>query len=387
MKHLKATIDLLEELVAFPTISSDSNLAMIDHLANRLEAASADVEIFCDDTGQKANLFATLGPQIDGGIMLAGHSDVVPAVGQNWTSDPFKLREQDAKLYARGACDMKGFIAACVALAPRFAMQDLSRPIHFAFTYDEEVGCFGAQSLVEVLQQRDTKPGIAIVGEPTSMRVIEGHKGCFEYTTRFSGLEGHGSEPEKGVNAVEYAARFITHLLDLKGQMPKRAPADCRFDPPWTTLSTGTIKGGIARNVIAGEAFVEWEMRPVQLSDAEFVKKDLNRYCKQELLPQMRSVYSGSTIETEIVSEVQGLHPATKNEARELVTELTGGNDTALVAFGTEAGLYQNLDMDVIVCGPGSIDQAHKPDEFVAIEQIENCVNMLQRLGNRLEAE
>lgn len=383
-QQLDNTVSLLERLIAFPTISERSNLEMIVHLAQRLEDAGARVEIYHDETGKKANLFATLGPNVDGGIVLSGHTDVVPVAEQTWSSDPFEMREEDGRLFGRGTCDMKGFIAAAVTMAPQFSEAVRDRPLHFAFTYDEETGCFGARALVDSLKARGIRPGVAIIGEPTSMRIIEGHKGCFEYTTHFHGLAGHGSSPDRGVNAVEYAARYITRLLDLKDQLRARAPADSRFDPPWTTINTGGLQGGVAHNVIASQATLDWEMRPVQISDAEFVKADLNAYCEDVLLPAMRAVHPEAEITTETIGEVQGLEPADENEALEIVSELTGSNGADVVPFGTEAGIFQDYGMSAVVCGPGSIEQAHKADEYVEINQLDQCLGMMERLAAKL---
>jgi acetylornithine deacetylase len=269
---LDDTKALLGELVAFPTVSSDSNLAMIAHLAGRLESSGARVDIHLDPSGQKANLFATIGPDTDGGIVLSGHTDVVPVTDQEWTTDPFEMVERDGRLYGRGTCDMKGFIAAAVIMAPRLTEAVRDRPLHFAFTHDEEIGCIGARALAETLREKGLRPSVAIIGEPTSMRIVEGHKGCYEYSTHFTGLEGHGSAPGRGVNAVEYAVRYVARLLELKEALKARAPARSRFDPPWTTINTGALTGGHAHNVIPGKARVDWEMRPVQAGDADFVK-------------------------------------------------------------------------------------------------------------------
>ena len=380
------TVALLHDLIAFPTVSEMSNLDMIAYLAHVLETHGARVDIFHDEIGHKANLFATIGPEVDGGIVLSGHSDVVPVAEQDWASDPFELIEHDGHLYGRGTCDMKGFIAAATAMAPVFAEQVRDRPLHFAFTYDEEVGCFGAQALVDSLKAKGIRPGVAIIGEPTSMRIIEGHKGCYEYTTHFSGLAGHGSAPDRGVNAVEYAARYINRLLALKDALRDRAPNDSRFDPPWTTINTGSVKGGVAHNVIASNASIEWEMRPVQASDAAFVKDDLRQYCRDVLLPAMQSICPDANIVTEVIGEVDGLEPAEKNEAKAILMELTGANGAALVPFGTEAGIFQQYGMSAVVCGPGSIDQAHKPDEYVSLDQLQQCLDMLGRLGTKLAA-
>ncbi|MRU14599.1 acetylornithine deacetylase [Roseovarius sp. A21] len=382
--QLSDTVALLGELIAFPTVSELSNLDMIAYLAHQLESAGATVDIFHDEIGHKANLFATIGPETDGGIVLSGHSDVVPVAEQDWVSYPFEMIEHEGRLYGRGSCDMKGFIAAATAMAPYFADQVKDRPIHFAFTYDEEVGCFGAQALVDSLKRKGIRPGVAIIGEPTSMRIIEGHKGCYEYTTHFCGMAGHGSAPDRGVNAVEYAVRYVNRLLELKDELRARAPSGSRFDPPWTTINTGSLKGGVAHNVIASNATLEWEMRPVQAADAQFVKDDLRRYCEETLLPAMRAICPEAEITTEVIGEVEGLEPADLNEAKDILMELTGANRADVVPFGTEAGIFQSYGMSAVVCGPGSIDQAHKPDEYVSIDQLQQCVDMLGRLGNKL---
>lgn len=382
---LQTTKDILADLIAFPTVSANSNLDMIAYLASRLEDCGADVLQFTDPSGKKANLFATLGPQKDGGIVLSGHSDVVPATDQNWTSDPFKMIERDGRLYGRGSCDMKGFIASTIAMAPIFANAVQDRPLHFAFTYDEEVGCLGAAHLAQSLHDIGIRPSVAIIGEPTDMRIIEGHKGCFEYTTRFQGLEGHGSAPDLGVNAVEYAARYVSYLLDLKEQLRDMAPPASAFEPPWTTVNVGAVQGGSVHNVIAPKARVDWEMRPVQASDADFVKSRLHAYCHEVLLPKMLAVYPEASIETQVVGEVDGLFPTLENEAKKILTELTGAQGAHLVPFGTEGGIFQGLGMNVVICGPGSIQQAHKADEYVAIDQLERCNDMLLKLSKKLD--
>ncbi len=381
---LDDTIETLGTLIGFPTLSEASNLHMIAYLANRLEDAGAKVHIFRDATGQKANIFATIGPEVDGGIVLSGHSDVVPVADQDWASDPFLMHEADGRLFGRGSCDMKGFIAAALTMAPIFAERITTRPIHFAFTYDEETGCFGARALVNSLRALELRPALALIGEPTSMRIIEGHKGCYEYTTRFSGLAGHGSGPDRGVNAVEYAVRYVNRLLELKDALRARTPANSRFDPPWTTINTGALIGGVAHNVIPSTAQVDWEMRPVQLADARFVKEDLHAYCQSVLLPLMRAVHPDADITTEVIGEVEGLEPADENEAKDIFMELTGANAADVVPFGTEAGIFQTFGMSAVVCGPGSIEQAHKADEYLAIEQLDQCLGMLDRLSTRM---
>ena len=381
---LEQTIATLGDLIAFPTVSTDSNLEMIGYLARHLSAAGARVDVYRDASGTKANLWATLGPDVEGGIVLSGHTDVVPVADQDWTGDPFVMEERDGKLFGRGTCDMKGFIACCLTMAPVLAERITDRPLHFAFTHDEETGCIGAGHLVAELKRRGVRPSVAVIGEPTEMRVVEGHKGCCEYTTHFVGLEGHGSAPDAGVNAVEYAGRYAARLLELKERLKPRAPATSRFEPPWTTINVGSIAGGTAHNIIAGKASVTWEMRPVTAPDADFVKSDLATYITGTLLPAMQAVHPEASITTETVGEVAGLEPMDHNAARALVAELTGANAAHVVPFGTEAGLFQELGLDAVVCGPGSIDQAHKPDEFVAIDQLAACLQMLERLGEKL---
>lgn len=384
MTFLSETQRILGDLIGFPTISTDSNLDMLNYIREYLEPLGARVELFQDASGKKANLFATLGPDVDGGIILSGHADVVPVADQQWTTDPFVMDARDGKLFGRGACDMKGFIAATLAMAPHYAQLDLKRPVHFAFTHDEEVGCIGATALIPELKKRGYKPSIAIIGEPTEMRIIEGHKGCCEYTTRFSGLEGHGSSPDLGVNAAEYAVRYVSRLMELREDMKARVPENSRFEPPWTTMNIGGIRGGVMHNVIVSKAEVDWEFRPVQQSDFHYMKDQITAYVTDELLPAMQAVYPDARIETEILGEVDGLEPMDENAAKDLIMELTGANGADVVPFGTEAGIFQTLGLSAVVCGPGSIAQAHKADEFVALDQLEACLSMLIGLGKKL---
>lgn len=384
MERLEHTADILGDLIAFPTVSAESNLEMIAYLADRLGDVGARVELQVDETGHKANLYATIGPETGGGILLSGHSDVVPVTDQDWTSDPFAMTKRDGRLYGRGSCDMKGFIAAAIAKAPDFASGALTRPVHFAFTHDEEVGCLGARALCDWLRERDTRPATAIIGEPTSMAVIEGHKGCCEYTTHFHGLAGHGSSPDRGVNAVDYAVRYVARLMEIAEALKARAPEGSRFDPPWTTINTGALIGGHAHNVIPETARVDWEFRPVQRADFDYVRSEIEDYARDVLLPRMRAVSPDAGITTEVIGEVAGLEPAALNEARDIVLALTGGNGAGVVPFGTEAGLFSELGMSVVVCGPGSIEQAHKADEYLALDQLESCLAMLDGLEARL---
>ncbi|WP_375262031.1 acetylornithine deacetylase [Palleronia sp.] len=374
----------LAGLVAFPTVSHLQNRDLIDWYAEKLESIGARVRVLAAPEDGKANLFATIGPEGDDGIVLSGHTDVVPAEEATWTSDPFRLREADGRLYARGACDMKGFLACALAVAPLYAQGTLRRPVHFALTHDEEIGCLGAQDLVALLKREALRPAAAIIGEPTSMRIIEGHKGCCEYTTTFHGLEGHASDPQRGVSAIEYATRFAARLLDLRQELKDRAPEGCRFEPPYSTAQVGRMEGGTARNVIAGLATVEWELRAINAADKEHATATMRDYCNKILLPAMRKIRPEADIETTTIGEVSGLEPLTDNEAREIVAHLTGDDGAALVSFGTEAGLFQSLGCSAVVCGPGSIEQAHKANEFVETDQLAACLGMLEKLNAQL---
>ncbi|MBN2760442.1 MAG: acetylornithine deacetylase [Rhodobacteraceae bacterium] len=381
---LARTKQILADLVAFPSISADGNRAVTEHIAALLGAAGVPYWLEPDATGTKLNLFATIGPDVPGGVVLSGHTDVVPVEGQPWTSDPFAMIERDERLYGRGTCDMKGFVAACLAMAPEFAARDLKVPVHFAFTYDEETGCHGAQALTASLAARELRPAAALIGEPSMLAPVEGHKGCFEYTTRFTGLEGHGSRPELGVNAVEYAAIWVQKLVALREEMKTRTPTGSAFVPPFTTINVGVLAGGVAHNVIPGAARIEWEMRPVQPEDAAFVKAELAAL-RETLLAEMRRIFPNAAIETETVAEVVGLTPDPDSAATRLAMDLTGANCAGLVPFGTEAGLFQAIGIPSVICGPGDIAQAHKPDEFLSVEQLDGCLTLLGKLAERLE--
>jgi acetylornithine deacetylase len=383
MGHLEKTLEILETLIAFPTVSADSNQACVDWIVGYLEPLGARCQVTTDTPG-KANIFATIGPDVEGGLILSGHLDVVPVAGQDWSSDPFELREVDGLLYGRGTCDMKGFIAACLALAPWFAAAELARPVHFAFTYDEEIGCLGARVLVDEMVKAGLRPEVAIIGEPTSMQIIEGHKGCCEYTVEFTGVEGHSALPDLGVNALEYATRYVTELMRLRQGLPARAPEGSRFEPPYSTLQVCMLEAGVAHNVIPNKASVGWEMRPVQAADFEYVRAGIGTFVDDVLVPEMQAKSPMAGIEEIFRSEVAGLEPEPDSEAVAIVRRLTGGNETGVVSFGTEAGLFQKAGVSAVICGPGSIEQAHKPDEYVSREQLEACLDMLSRVAGQL---
>ena len=381
------TLKILSELIKFQTVSGTSNLKLIEYCEKRLSKLGATSFKTFDETKKRVNLFSTIAGKQKlngGGIILSGHTDVVPASAKEWSSDPFIATEKNNKVYGRGSCDMKGFIACTLALAPYFASQNLKKPIHFSFTYDEETACQGAPIMIRELKKRNINCSICIVGEPTSMKAIQAHKGCYEYSTLFTGLAGHGSAPDKGVNAVEYAVRFINKLMELREELKKRKPKNSVFTPPYSTLQIGRIKGGLARNVIADQCVVDWELRPVVPEDGKFVNESMETYIKDVLLPEMKKVYPKANIEKEIIGEIIGFTKEEKSDAVNLVCNLTGDNSRDVVSFGTEAGLFQEIGISTVVCGPGSIEQAHKIDEYVSFDQLKLCLKMLIDLKEQI---
>ena len=381
------TLKILSELIKFQTVSGTSNLKLIEYCEKRLDKLGATSFKTFDETKKRVNLFSTItGKQKlnGGGIILSGHTDVVPASAKEWSSNPFVATEKNNKVYGRGSCDMKGFIACALAVAPYFASQNLKKPIHFSFTYDEETACQGAPIMIRELKKRNINCSICIVGEPTSMKAIQAHKGCYEYSTHFTGLAGHGSAPDKGVSAVEYAVRFINKLMDLREELKKRVPKNSVFTPPYSTLQIGRIKGGLARNVIADQCVVDWELRPVVPEDGKFVNESIETYVKDVLLPEMKKVYPKANIEKEIIGEIVGFAKEEKSDAVNLACNLTGDNSQDVVSFGTEAGLFQEIGISTVVCGPGSIEQAHKIDEHVSFEQLKLCLKMLINLKEKI---
>ena len=379
------TIKILSDLISFKTISGENNGDLIDYCDKILKSIGAQSFRTYDKEKKRINLFATIKSKKSNGkksIILSGHTDVVP-VSNSWSTDPFKATIKNDKLYGRGSCDMKGFIACALAYAPIYSESNLDRDIHFSFTFDEETACQGAPILIAELKKRGIKNGICIVGEPTNMKIIDAHKGCYEYTTYFEGLAGHGSAPDKGVNAVEYASRFIDKLLNLRKILKDKAPKDSVFNPPYTTLQIGGISGGIARNVIADKCRVDWELRPVVKEDGIFVNSEIDKFVNQELLPEMKKTYPGSSIKKEIIGEIIGFKRHDKSEACELVSSITGDNKREVVSFGTEAGLFQEIGISTVVCGPGSIEQAHKVDEFIKLDELKKCLKLLEGIKNK----
>ena len=378
------SIKILTDLISFKTVSGEDNSVLINYCEEYLHKLGATSFKTFDDEKKRVNLFATLKAKNSTNkkpIILSGHTDVVP-VSKGWSTDPFTATIIGDKLFGRGSCDMKGFIACTLAYAPIYSKSTLDRDIHFSFTFDEETACQGAPILIEELKKRKIKDGICIIGEPTNMKIIDAHKGCYEYTTYFKGLAGHSSTPHKGVSAVEYASRYVNKLIELREKLKDRAPKDSIFDPPHSTLSIGGVFGGIAHNVIADKCHVNWETRPVVKEDGIFLNQEIDKFAKEELLPKMKKVFSDASIEKNIIGEIVGFDRKDKSDACELISNLTGDNSRQVVSFGTEAGLFQEIGISTVVCGPGSIEQAHKIDEFIILDELKKCLNLLDGIRN-----
>lgn len=378
-ERLAAPVAVLDRLVAFDTTSARSNLALIDWVADYLSGYGIPARRSSAREG-KANLFATIGPADKGGVILSGHTDVVPVAGQEWHSDPFRLTERQGRLLGRGSADMKGFIALVLALVPQATRRGLKVPLHLAFTHDEETGCFGAPALIAALPSGAARPSLAIVGEPTSMMVANRQKGCSFFRTRVTGRDGHSSAPDRGVNAIVAASEIIAEITRLAAEARARGRPDSGFDPPHTTLSVGTIEGGTAVNIIARECRFEWDLRNIPDDDAAAITGRLDRFIMADLLPRLRATCTDAAVETETVVAVPPLLPAPNSPAEELARRLTGVNTTTTISFASEAGLYQQAGIPAIVCGPGSIDVAHQPDEYITRAELAAGQAFLDRL-------
>jgi acetylornithine deacetylase len=375
---------LLARLVGFNTVSPESNLALIEFIRDYLNELGVACELIFNDERSKANLLARIGPDQDGGIVLSGHTDVVPVDGQAWTLDPFSLTERDGRLYGRGTADMKGFIASVLAAVPGFLEQPLKTPVHLAFSYDEEVGCLGVRSLLEQLQQRPHKPRLCLIGEPTELKPILGHKGKLAMRCHVHGAACHSAYAPSGVNAIEYAAQLIGHLREIGQELRAPEQQDARFDPPFSTIQTGLISGGRALNIVPEDCQFDFEVRTLPGFAAEQVVERLQAYAEQQVLPPMQAVHADSSVRITPLSAYPGLVTDADSEAARWIAELCQSEDFGTVAFGTEGGLFQQAGIATVVCGPGSMDQGHKPDEFVSCEQLERCDAMLQRLAEHL---
>lgn len=373
--------DLLERLIGIATVSRDSNLKLIEFIRDYLVQFDIECELFYNEERTKANLFATIGPLDRGGIVLSGHTDVVPVDGQAWTVEPFKLSEKDGRLYGRGAADMKGYLASVLAAVPLFVERALKIPVHLAFSFDEEVGCLGVRPMLAELAKRTYKPFLCLIGEPTEMKPVLGHKGKLAMRCQMKGAPCHSAYAPYGVNAIQYAARLINRLEEIGERLAQPEHHDERFDPPYSTVQTGVIKGGRALNIVPAECEFNFEVRALPGFDANQVADDLHSYARAALLPKMRAVKHEVDIRFELLSAYPGLATPHDSEAARILAALCGSDEFGTVAFGTEGGLFNHVGIPAIVCGPGSMDQGHKPDEYLTIEQLRDCDAMMERIA------
>ena len=376
--------EMVTRLVAFDTTSRNSNLALIEFIRDYLDTNKVASELVFAEDGQKANLYATIGPQDQNGILLSGHTDVVPIDDQDWHSDPFTILGKDDRLYGRGTSDMKSFIAVVLTLVPELVRRKLRTPIHLSFSYDEEVGCIGVRRLIDMLADRPHRPSLAIVGEPTSMQVGVAHKGKHVYRCHVHGHEAHSSQVNYGVNAIEAAAEIVAHLKQMARRKRDHGPFDPDFDPPYTSIHTGLIHGGTALNIVPKDCEFDFEFRPLPGEDVEALIAELRDFAVSTILPEMRAVQPQTRIDIDDISAAPALDTPADAEVTQLAAALTGENTTMKVAFGTEGGLFSAAGIPTIICGPGSIDQAHKPDEYIELDQVARCERFLNRLIDRV---
>jgi acetylornithine deacetylase len=371
--------DMLARLIAFDTTSRDGNIPLIEFVEAYLEGWGVKSLRVDYEAGRKTNLYATIGPDIAGGVVLSGHTDVVPVDGQNWSSDPFTMVERDGKLYGRGTCDMKGFLATALALVPDFKAARLKAPIHLALSCDEEVGCVGVRPLVAYMKEHLPRPKAVIVGEPTSMKVVNAHKGAHTFSTEVLGHEAHSCNTHLGVNSILVAGELLTEIGRLEAEMRERGDPSGLFNPPYTSVHVGLIEGGTAKNIVPRRCSFKWETRLLPDSDPDEVPEKFNRFART-LEPRMKKVAEDTAIRTERTNAVPGLHPEEDSPAEHLALHLAEANGAHAVSYCTEAGLFQESGIPAIICGPGSIDDAHKPDEYIAISEMEKCETFMKRL-------
>jgi len=382
---LDATIDILARLVGFDSVSGRSTKGINGYIADYLETLGVAVRMSFDEDGERANVFATVGPaDAPGGVLFNGHTDVVPVEGQVWASDPFTLIRKGDRLHGRGAVDMKGFLACVLGAVPAWQAMDLAAPIHIAFSYDEETGGHGMPVLLADMAAHGARPDIVIVGEPTEMKIVSGHKGGTDLRTQVTGLAAHASDPRRGVNAIAYAARLIARIEETATALAANPRAGSPFEPPYATLNVGMIEGGTMRNGLADACSFDWEIRPLPGDDAQSVLAGIDAFAQQELVPEMRRTHAHAAIRTETVVEIPPLDNATAGAAVAFICETTGLNGEDVVSFGTDGGYFSGAGFSTAVFGPGSISRAHKPDEYIEVGELAEGLAFLTRVGERL---
>jgi acetylornithine deacetylase len=374
-------LEMLAKLVSFDTVSSKSNLPLIAFVEEYLQGWNVPYVRVPNEAGDKAAIYATVGPQDRGGVVLSGHTDVVPVVGQAWTSDPFTLRVENGRAYGRGAVDMKAFDALALAMVPEFQAANLKTPIHIMLSYDEETTCLGVVDTIRRLGHDLPLPEAVIVGEPTMLEVVDAHKSVVTFTTTVHGFEAHSSKPYLGASAVMTAAEMIAELNRIGDEMMERGDTRGRFDPPYTTVHVGTISGGTARNILSKSCSFHWEFRGLPSLDPQEIPERLDRFVQEVALKRLNRFGEYGRIETKLEVAVPGLAPEPGSAAEVLTLRLAGKNHTQTVPFGTEAGHYQGAGIPTVVCGPGSIDQAHQPDEYITLDQLEAGAAFMRRLA------
>jgi acetylornithine deacetylase len=379
-----SAVELLARLVNFDTTSHRSNLPLVRFVEDYLAQHGIASQLVASTDGAKANLYATIGPAKEPGVALSGHTDVVPVEGQSWSSDPFVLTERGGRLYGRGSADMKGFLACVLAAVPDFHKRQLSVPIHLAFSYDEEVGCLGVRPLIAELGRRFVRPRLVIVGEPTSMSVVDAHKGPVRWHIDIKGRAAHSSMAPLGVNAISVAGKLLAELARIEAEL-ERAPRDARFDPPYATLQVTRIDGGTATNIVPVSCHLDFDVRALPGVDVAAIDQRIRAFAEEECLPEMRRVAPEAGIDIGIANEVPPFATGAASEAVALALRLAGQNETHAVSYATEAGLFQAAGSPAVVIGPGDIAQAHAADEWIAKDQLEKCMAFLSRLGDWAE--
>ncbi|MCX8278963.1 acetylornithine deacetylase [Phyllobacterium sp. 0TCS1.6C] len=379
-------VEILERLVAFNTVSHRSNLELIHYVRDYLDSHGMSSTIIPDASGQKANIFATIGDPAQAGYVLSGHTDVVPVEGQEWQRDPFKLTREGGRLYGRGTTDMKGFVACALAMAPALKTAGLRTPIHLAFSYDEEVGCLGVHGLVDHLNKAVARPRAVFVGEPTAMRVVDSHKGSCGMLTKVTGFAAHSSRVDLGTNAIFAAATIIEELHRCADQLASEPEPGSRFVVPYSSVSVGVINGGTARNTVAGDCSFQWDIRATRLGLTDEVQDRIAAFVDSSVLPGTRARHKDARVDTSVAYDVPPLVAAPGSEAEALAKRFAGTNETMVVDYGSEAGIFQKAGMATVLCGPGQDSEAHITDEWIALEQIDRCMRFLEVLADHARA-
>ncbi len=385
VKNTMKSAEILKDLIAFNTISANPNLDLMQYISNLLLEHGINSTLIKDDTGKKANLYASVGRSNLSGVMLSGHTDVVPVDGQDWTKPPFELTQENDKFYGRGTCDMKGFVACAIIAAINASKQTLTTPLHLAFSYDEEIGCVGVRSMIDMLAKSPIRPAMCIVGEPTSLTVATGHKGKVGMIAHCTGKEGHSALAPFALNALHLGCDFINILRDIQTDIEANGIRDTDYDVPYSTIHVGKFNGGIALNVVPNSCEVAFEIRNIAEDDPQMIL-DKIKQATVNIVRQARKKASEADIQIEIFNTYPGMYTKNDSAVVSFVKSLTGANDTCKVAFGTEGGLFsKELGIPTVVCGPGSMEQGHKPDEYIEIDQLNRCDHMLAKLIEQLK--